>query len=73
MNPETVNVSKNITGSPVLEWVTNHWLLVLICGIILLLLIFLVIIPGIFSLIRRSKKIAETKDLKKDLMAWKNL
>lgn len=72
MNPVTVD-TQNFTISPVLQWITAHWLIVLICVIILLLLIFTVIIPGIYSLLQRSKKVSETKDLKKDLMIWKNL
>lgn len=62
-----------IASSSIWQWVQNHWLLTLMMGIAILLLIFVVLVPAVFSFFRKSKKISETKNLKKDLMIWKNL
>lgn len=52
-----------------MNWLSAHWLTVLL----VVLLLFLLIIPLMAKLMRRHKKTEETKGLKKDLQIWENL
>lgn len=62
-----------VLESGLLNWVLQHWLLTILIVLAVLLLLFFVVIPWFFKLLRRGKNVAETAELKKDLMVWKNL
>ncbi len=73
MNNSAHNALNTFMSSPFVQWAIQHWLLLLIIVIVSLILIFFVIIPLLIHLFRKGKKTAETSELKKDLMIWKNL
>lgn len=73
MNSTSSMIPSAIVQSPVLSWVAEHWLLTLLVLLAVAILLFTVIIPLFFRLLRHSRNAAEAMELKKDLMIWKNL